>query len=60
MAEICLVIAENKLVHGGGVGWGGGWEVNIMIAFAALKPININSNKSISEFYEIIDRLKRS
>ena len=35
MAEICLVIAENKLVHGGG------WEVNIMIAQAKLEPINL-------------------
>ena len=40
MAEICLVIAENKLVQGwGGGGGGGGWEVNIMIALASLKPI---------------------
>ena len=47
MAEICLVIAENKLVHGGVVvGWWGGWEVNIMIALASLKPIK-NSNYRI-------------
>ena len=38
MVEICLVIAENKLVQGGG--GGGGSEVNIVIAFASLKPIN--------------------